>query len=150
MIQQEIWMKFEFLKDVAIADIAFRAEGKTTERLFENCALALTTSMADTAKMAEKARKKIAVEGKDVKELLYSFLEELVYIKDVEGLLFRKFSVKISREKAGLRLLADCAGDTLVNIGRENLRNDVKAITMHMFEVKQENGGWAATVVVDI
>src|SRR3989344_2694391 len=99
-------MKFEFLKDVAIADIAFRAHGKSRESLFENCGLALTTAMADTAKMAEKARKKIAVEGKDDKELLYNFLEELVYIKDVEGLLFRKFSVKISREKAGLRLLA--------------------------------------------
>jgi SHS2 domain-containing protein len=40
-------------------------------------------------------------------------------------------------------------GDT---IDRENhrLRNDVKAVTMHMFGVKHEGGVWRATVVLDI
>jgi len=30
------------------------------------------------------------------------------------------------------------------------LENDIKAVTMHMFEVKKEKNSWKATVVVDI
>ena len=102
--------------------------------------------MASPEKIGTTQKRKISVEGKDDKGLLYSILEELVYIKDVDGLLFKKFKIKIN----GGKLSAECAGDTLGNIGRENLLNDVKAITMHMFEIKSGKGKWSATVVADI
>ncbi len=139
-------MKFEFLPDVAIADIAFRAEGKTLEELFINCGLALTDCMANPKKISGKWKKAFSVEGLTEGELLYNFLEELVYIKDVDGLIFKKFTLKISEDK----LTAQCAGDSIGQIGKKNLRNDVKAITMHMFGIKKEKGKLAATVVVDI
>ncbi len=140
-------MGYKFLPDVAIADIAFRAEGKTREGLFENCALALTEAMADLGRIKGAVKKKVVVGGKNDDELLYNFLSELVYIKDVDGLLFRKFIVKFVGSR---KLEAECAGDTLENIGRENLNNDVKAITMYLFGIKKENGEFTATVVVDI
>ncbi|VVC00469.1 Protein archease [uncultured archaeon] len=149
-------LKFKFLPDVAIADLAFRAEGRTREELFANCGLALMSAMANAAKIKAKVHRVIEVDGKGDKELLYNFLEELVYLKDTEGVLFRKFKVRISQgknKKDGARemsLSAECAGDSLKAIGRENLLNDVKAITMHMFEVRREKGKWGATVVVDI
>lgn len=153
-------MGFKFLEDVAIADIAFSAEGKTREELFENCSLALTTAMADTGKISGKVKKKITVGGKNDDELLYNFLSELVYIKDVEGLLFKKFRIsfgkadgedKKKRAASGtISMSAECTGDSLESIGRGNLNNDVKAITMYKFGVKKEKGKWVATVVVDI
>ena len=118
--------------------------------------------MADASKIKLKVKKEVLAEGKDNKELLYNFLSEFIYIKDVDGILFKKFEVKIFKGSKGknkaknkknlmaLSLLAKCAGDTLEGIGRQNLLNDVKAITMHMFEIKKEKGKWAATVVVDI
>ena len=139
-------MKFEFLPDVAIADIAFRAEGKTLEALFANCAMALTETMADPRKISGKVKKRIVADGMTEEEMLYKFLSELVYIKDVDNLIFKKFDVKISKEN----LIAECEGDSLLAIGRKNLRNDVKAITMHMFKVKKTAEGFEATVVVDI
>ncbi len=139
-------MKYEFLEDVAIADIAFRAEGRTIEELFANCALALTDTMADPKKIAGKEKKIIRAGGLTEGEMLYNFLSELVYVKDVDGLIFKKFNVKIAKE----RLEAECSGATLEGIGRKNLRNDVKAITMHMFGIKKEGGRYIATVVVDI
>ncbi len=140
-------MNHKFLPDVAIADIAYRAEGKTREELFGNCAIALTEAMADLGKIKGAVKKGIAVEGKNDDELLYNFLSELVYIKDVDGLLFKKFNVKFS---GSAKMEAQCFGDTLDNIGRENLNNDVKAITMYLFGIKKENGKYVATVVVDI
>ena len=92
-------MGFRFLPDAAIADLAFRAEGKTRGELFENCGLALTSAMADTSKIGSEEKRKFSVEGKDDLELLYNFLEELVYAKDVDGLLFKKFRVKFIRQE---------------------------------------------------
>jgi SHS2 domain-containing protein len=37
-----------------------------------------------------------------------------------------------------------------INRERHRLRNDAKAVTMHMFGVKREGGLWKATVVLDI
>jgi len=139
-------MKFEFLPDVAIADIAFRAYGKTREELFENCGLALTTTMADLSKMGNEVKRKILIEGKDDAEILYNFLDELIYIKDVDGQLFNEFRCKLYTGK----MAVECAGDTLKSIGRQNLLNDVKAITMHLFKIEKDANGLKAMVVVDI
>lgn len=137
-------MKFRFLENVAIADIAFEAYGKTFDEAIENAGTALTEVMADPKKLASTEKKKIAVYGKTEQDLLYNFLEELVYIKDVDGILFKKFNSKISQGK----LEVFCKGGKIK--GAQGLRNDVKAITMHMFGIKNEKGKIIATVVVDI
>ena len=83
----------------------------------------------------------------DIDGLLYDFLTQLIVLKDVDSLLFKSFEVHVSRD--GRSLVCDMKGDT---IDRENhrLRNDVKAVTMHMFGVKHEGGVWRATVVLNI
>lgn len=139
-------MKYRFLGDVAISETAYEAIGATPEEAIANAGLALADVMADPAKIRAKEKRKILVEGDTHEKLLYNFLEELVYIKDVEGIIFNIFLVKIS----GKKLAAECTGEKLEDIGRENLRNDVKAVTMHMFGLKKKGKNYVATVVVDV
>ena len=47
------------------------------------------------------------------------------------------------------KLIAILEGDT-INPEKQQLENDIKAVTMHMFKVKKEKNNWKATVVVDI
>jgi SHS2 domain-containing protein len=139
-------MKYKFLKDVAISEIAFQAFGTSLEKTIANAGIALAEIMANTKKIPLKLQKEFSVEGNDNESLLYNFLEELVYMKDVEGLIFKKFKIKI-REK---KLEAKCFGAKLEDIGKNNLKNDVKAITMYMFSLKKKGKNWVATIVVDI
>jgi len=136
------------LEDIAIADIAFEATGKTMEEVFESCADAFSDISANVKKIQPKIKKEIKVEGETIEELLYNFLSELIYLKDVEQLLFAKYEVKIKRTK-NYELIVTAYGQNLNEIKKE-LRNDVKATTMHMFEVKQTEKGWRAQVVLDI
>ena len=46
-------MPYKFLEDVAIADVAFVATGKTLEELFESSALAVTNTMVKNLKSIE-------------------------------------------------------------------------------------------------
>ena len=68
-------------------------------------------------------------------------------IKDVDSLLFKDVSAEVSRDGRGLR--ATLGGEP-IDRKRHILRNDVKAVTMHMFGVRHEEHAWKATVVLDI
>ena len=63
-------------------------------------------------------------------------------------MVFKKVKVLIKENKK-YELKAVLEGDT-INPEKQKLENDIKAVTMHMFEVKKINSGYKATVVVDI
>jgi SHS2 domain-containing protein len=140
-------MTYKFLPDIAIADIAFEAQSKTVDGLFESCAMALTDIMVDPTTLRAKVTKEISLKSDDLERLLYDFLTELIVMKDVESLLFSDVKVEVS--SAGTELAAEAKGEPIDRV-RHVLRNDVKAVTMHMFGVRQEGGTWKATVVLDI
>jgi SHS2 domain-containing protein len=80
---------------------------------------------------------------------LFDFLQELVFYKDADLLLFGKYLVKIDRQDSQFRLQAEAHGETLDH-DRHDLVVDVKAVTLHQFEVKETDQGWEARVILDI
>ena len=140
-------MTFRFLPDVALADIAFEAESDSVEGLFESCALAVTDIMVDPRTLRSTVQRKFELESENTDRLLYDFLTELIVAKDVDSLLFREFSIKVS--KKGTSLTATARGET-IDRDRHRLRNDVKAVTMHLFGIKHRGSTWNTTVVLDI
>jgi len=138
---------YRYLANIALADIAFRARGDSLDSLFEACARALTEVMVDRKTVAGRVARVVKVAADDVDGLLYDFLSQLILLKDVDSLLFKSFEVSISRDKGHLR--CKMKGET-IDRGRHKLRNDVKAVTMHLFGVKRARGGFEATVILDI
>lgn len=141
-------MSFTFLSEVAIADVAFKATAKTLEELFIECAKATEEAMVDTKKVKATVTKKIVVKSDALDKLLFDWLSELVYLKDADGLLFSKFTVKISKNEE-YKLEGTASGEK-IDQKKHELRADVKAITWHMFELKQTKQGWTAQIIEDI
>lgn len=139
---------FRYLEDVATADVAFEAVGKTLEELFVECARATFEAMVDTRLLAMQDKKIIELESEEVDQLLFDWLAELVYLKDSEYMLFREFDVKIDKNKF-YQLKAKVTGER-IDTKKHELRNDVKAVTYHLFYVKKEDKRWKARVVLDI
>lgn len=140
-------MTFRFLPDVALADIAFEAESETVDGLFESCASAVTDIMVDPKTLRMSVERRFTLESIDLDRLLYDFLTELIVAKDVESLLFGEFEIRVSPK--GTSLTAVARGEA-IDRERHHLRNDVKAVTMHLFGVRHEGGKWKTTVVLDI
>ena len=140
-------MPFRFLPDVALADIAFEAESDSVDGLFETCALAITDIMVDPKTLRGTAERRISLSSENLDRLLYDFMTELIFMKDVDSLLFGDFTVRVSPE--GTALEATARGE-LIDRERHRLRNDVKAVTMHLFGVKHDGKAWRTTVVLDI
>jgi SHS2 domain-containing protein len=142
---------FRFLSNIALADIAFVARGDSLPALFESSARALTEVMVDRRTLVGRVERTIELTSPTVDRLLYDLLTELIVIKDVESLLFKEFEVSIHPGKEK-RVTCEMRGEE-IDRERHALRNDVKAVTMHMFGVKKhagKAGGWEATIVLDI
>lgn len=143
-------VKFKFLENITTADAAFLAYGKTLPELFENTALALFETMAETKKVKPAKSYRLQVTGYKFEDLLFDFLSELVFLKDEQGMVFSKFKVKIKKLDASRYSLDANIWGEKINPTRHNLKVDVKAVTRHLFTIKKEEEKFLARVVLDI
>jgi SHS2 domain-containing protein len=143
-------MSYRYLPDIATADVAFHAEGKTLEELFVAAADATTNVMVeDLATIEPKEELHIDLSNDDIDLLLFDFLNELIYLKDARLLLLRPRRVRVSRSSTHLDLQASLYGEA-IDREKHSLGRDVKAVTLHRFQIIEHPHGWEATVILDI
>lgn len=143
-------MSYQYLENVAIADVAFEASGKTLVELFSDAALAVTNTMVkDVKTLEQRVTKKVELEAENPEMLLYRFLQELVFFKDAELLLFNRYDLEISQEIGKWRLNATIHGEEL-DQEKHELAADVKAVSLHNFNLVKTKQGWQASVIIDV
>ena len=143
------------------ADVKFRAEGSSLEELFRSCTEALNETIRGDIEILEQVEREFEIKGKDLNELLYSFLEEFLVMLDSEGFLVarvKEIEIENLREN-GYKLKCVVVGDKADNYV---FTNDVKAVTyseMFVREVEplegigngeQGIGKWECQVVLDV
>src|SRR3989344_6809204 len=146
------------LEDISIADAAFEVIGKDLNEIFRDAALATFSEMVDIFAVGSSETREIKVEGEKLDDLLFKWLEQLIYLKDAEYLWFGKFDVNIQQKGKKYVLEATAYGEKITQDPKK-MRTDVKAITRHMLKVEQftfddvekkVRKGWRATFVLDI
>jgi len=142
-------MPYRYLGDIATADVAFEATGKSLEEAFTSAAEATLNVMIDEPDRIErKEAVDVELENDELEMLLFDFLNELVYYKDSRKLLLRVDEIRIEDE-GQFRLAAKLYGEKLDPL-KHPLGADVKAVTLHRFSLSKSDDGWKATAVLDI
>jgi len=132
------------------ADVLIEARGPSLSEAFEMAALATYEVMTDTSRVEPRVRVDVEVEGIDLPNLLYRWIEELIIHTDSRRLVFSKFKVKeieIGQDYA--RLKAEAWGEEF-NAEKHVSRTVVKAMTYAQMSLKEESGCWTLRFVVDI
>ncbi|BBD71926.1 archease [Sulfodiicoccus acidiphilus] len=129
------------------ADVGVEAYGSTLPQAFENAGAALFELITDTSKVRPALNREIEVEGEDLANLLYRWIESLVVIHDSERLVLSEFHVDL--DEANLRLKALVAGEKF-NPSVHEPRMVVKAMTYHLLNIEKEGQLYKLTFVVDI
>jgi len=132
------------------ADVLIEARGPSLSEAFEMAALATYEVMTDTSRVEPRDRVDVEVEGIDLPNLLYRWIEELIIHTDSRRLVFSKFKVKeieIGQDYA--RLKAEAWGEEF-NSEKHVSRTVVKAMTYAQMSLKEESGCWTLRFVVDI
>jgi len=138
-------MPYQYLEDVTTADLAIEATGDTLQELLQSAAEATITSMADPASVKPKTTKTFTITKEKPEDLLFDLIEELIFLKDSESMVF----CTVTTEYKDKTLTVTLKGDKIDHTTQE-LRQDLKAITLHYYTVEQTKDGWHAQFVIDI
>jgi SHS2 domain-containing protein len=143
-------MAYKFVEDTTVSDVAFEAEAPTVQELFASCGAALINTMIkNLADIKPRIKRVFSIETEDIEKLLFDFLEKLVFYKDTEQLVFNRFESDIRESSGNWNGIFSVYGDKL-DPKRHEFLVDVKAVTMHMFEIEKTDKGWFARAVLDI
>ena len=127
------------------ADIGIKATGKTIEEAFAETARGMFSLMIRNSHIENSVKRTITVENTgDMELLLVDFLSELLYIHDVEHLVFGGISVTI-----GTHLTAIASGDRY-NRDKHGYGMEIKAVTYHLLEIQTHKKGVTINVLFDV
>jgi len=128
------------------ADLGLRVVSPDLDTLFAEAAQGLTSMIVANLDQVKLVREvAFRVSGKSRDELLFDWLNEILYAFEAEHVLLARFEVHVG--ETGLEATAQ--GEPL-DLDRHQLEHEVKAITYHGLKVEQRDGGWLAEVIVDI
>lgn len=116
--------------------------------MFGSCAAALFSVITDLESIEKSVERRVDLRAEELDALLYDWLAELVYLKDVHRELYCEFRIELQQHD-GFHLVAAVGGE-LIDPLRHHTRTDVKAVTYHRLEIKKTDSGYEAFVVLDL
>jgi SHS2 domain-containing protein len=141
---------YRYRDDIATADVAFEVWGESLEEVFAAAADATMNVMVEDISTIGCLHQLTVELGHDQLDLLlFSFLNELIFLKDARKLLLRVQDISIGMEEAKFALKSTLCGE-MPDAGKHRLATDVKAVTLHRFSLDKTESGWQAFVILDI
>lgn len=136
-------MRYKII-DKVTSDIMFEAYGNKPKQLFENAAEALFSIICDIKKVKPIKTKKVSTKSTNLQNLMFSWLQELIALVDIEEMFFSKFKIENINDK---QLTATIYGES---ISPEKGNIVVKSVTNYNYKLEKTNKGYKVTVVLDI
>ncbi|MEM0002211.1 MAG: archease [Desulfurococcaceae archaeon] len=135
-------------------DVYIRVRGRSLLDLFEKSGLALFDTMTDIRKIESKIEKEVVVEGFDLDNLLYKWLEALLVIYYSENLMCGSIVVdELVIKRVGEELSYVLKGRACCeefNPEKHEARVEVKSPTYSLMKILKTTDEWIAYFVLDI
>jgi SHS2 domain-containing protein len=136
--------KFRLLDHTA--DLGVLVYGEDLEELFGNAGEAFFNIITDLQSVRENTERIIRVESPNLEDLMVHWLGELLYMHDVDGLLFKSFAIDELRDGS---LKARARGEAF-DEGRHVIKAEIKGVTYHQIQVKKDKRRWSARIIFDL
>ncbi|OGP55390.1 MAG: hypothetical protein A2162_11770 [Deltaproteobacteria bacterium RBG_13_52_11b] len=128
------------------ADTGLIVHGKDLKSLFENAGEGFFNLITDLKTVRSRVERRVELGGETLERLMVDWLTELLFLHEVELLLFKEFRVESVGEEG---LKAVVMGEPFQE-GTHVIKTEVKAVTHHQIRVQQEQEGWSAQVIFDL
>jgi protein archease len=128
------------------ADIGIEVEAGSLEELFAGAASGMFSLIVDPATVSQADVREVSLKASDLGELMFLWLNELIYLSGATELLLSSFTVK---RIEGFALEAEVKGEP-ADPRRHRMRQEVKAATYHELVVEERGEGWFARVIFDV
>ncbi len=139
-------MTFRYLEHTA--DVGVEVKAGNLPQAFSEAGIALFGIMTDTDQFGPQESVEVSASGEDLESLLYSWLEELIYIFDTSNLIIVEIDVKdFSRDPPSIQ--AAVKGEKFEQ-ARHGSGTEVKAITYHQMKIQETDEQALIRYFVDI
>ena len=130
------------------ADLGIRVRAFEITELFRAAAEGLFgIIVANPESIRPELTERIILSADDQEDLLFNWLNELLFLCETRHRLYRDFQVVI--EKDGQGLTATVASEA-IDRDRHLLDHEVKAVTRHGFSLARDGSEWLAEAILDI
>ena len=145
---------YKFVQIDHLSDIGIKAFGNNLKELFESAAAGMFSIMCNPDKVSQLIKKNVLVnlvDNADLGDLLILWLEKLIYVFEVEKMLFSRFEItKILNQANEKKIEAEIYGEN-IDFKRHEITVAIKAPTYHMLKVERnKEGDWIAEIIFDV
>jgi SHS2 domain-containing protein len=133
-----------------MTDAVIEAYGTTLEEAFENAAKALCDTMIDLKTVRPKREIKFSTKGNDLYSLLFNWLDKVMLLLVADWVAMSQFSVKINQQNNNSYLLEGTARGEPLELDRHRYKVEIKAVTYHEMEIRQEKGMITVRFLLDL
>jgi SHS2 domain-containing protein len=128
-------MSYKYLEHSTDAFIEVKA--KTLEDAFSVAGKSVVETIIDSNNIQEIEEKNINVKGRNLLNLLYNWLEEIVTITITDGFAIKNFSVNIKKNKE-CQIVSKISGEKL-DLKKHNFKVEIKSPTFHLMEINEND-----------
>jgi SHS2 domain-containing protein len=128
-------MSYKYLEHSTDAFIEVKA--KNLEEAFSVAGKSVVETIIDLKNIQEIEEKNINVNGRNLLNLLYNWLEEIVTITITDGFAIKNFSVNI-KKNVGYEIISKISGEKL-DLKKHNFKVEIKSPTFHLMEIKEND-----------
>jgi len=133
------------------ADVAVEATGPTLGAAFASVADGMAAAMCEEVPATGGERFEVAVEAESRESLLFDYLDELIYERDVRSVLPVDNEATVTAPDAdGPGSAWRCAGSYRGVPLSAVVARDLKAVTYSEMDLSERAEGWRAYVVFDV
>ena len=125
------------------ADVRIRVDGSTLDEVFAESARGMFQVMYGSCR-GESVSRTLSLESSDLDSLLVEFLSELLFISEVDGVVFCSFEVKIMGNSLDARLFGEDF-DRSRHEGRE-----IKGISYSGLSIEQKGDVYTVEILFDV
>ena len=128
-------MSYKYLEHSTDAFIEVKA--KTLEEAFSVAGKSVVETIIDSDNIQGIEEKNINVKGRNLLNLLYNWLEEVVTITITEGFAISNFTVNIKKNDS-YEIISKIFGEKL-DLKKHNFKVEIKSPTFHLMEIKEND-----------
>jgi SHS2 domain-containing protein len=132
-----------------MTDAVIEAYGSTLNEAFENAALGLSDTMIDLKTVKPKKKIKVTANGHDLFSLLFDWLNTVLLLMVVDWLALSQFSIEISKQAHGYSIEGTALGEPF-ELDRHRYKVEIKGVTYHEMEIKQDKATFTVKFLVDL
>lgn len=129
-------MSYKFLDHATDAFVEVTA--KDLNEAFAVTADAVIDLTLDQDKVDEKEQREFSAKGKDLRYLLFSWLEEITFVLITEGFAIKRIEFDINKN-TGYTINAKAFGEPL-DLEKHNFKVEIKAPTFYEMKIEQNDG----------